>query len=202
MKKLMTVAVFILFITGVFGCTQQKSEDTSVPGAASVMSSAESSEEIIEISVPQPSDEEISLPDGVIEDKNGYLKYTSSTGAVSAVFPEDFSVLCTEYNPADGIYLQNSDGTATLQIEAVKNEGIDRESFVGYLKEKYPKAEVFVNDSKNIICKSSITDSSGNKSLCYMRAIITDKGYNEAILYFKESETKKYDSVFNKITVA
>ncbi len=202
MKKLIAATLFILSFAGLFGCSPEEAAESSVSETASVMSSAESSEESSENSIPQSSVEESSLPAHVVEDRKGYLKFTGSSGNISAVFPDDFSVLCTEYTPSDGIYLQNSDGTATLQIEAIENEGIDRETLVDYLEDNYSDAEVYVNDSKNIICKSAVTDGSGNKSVCYMKAVITEKGYNEAILYFKQSEKSKYEALFNKISIS
>ncbi len=202
MKKLIAAAILLLFTASIFGCSEEKNEDSPLSETTSVMSSAESSEESSKINISQSSIEESTLPEHVIEDRKGYLKFTSMSGSVSAIFPEDFSLLCSEYTPTDGIYLQNTDGTATLQIEAIKNEGIDRQSLVDYISANYPDSEVYVNDSKNIICKSTITDASGNKSLCYMKAVITDRGYNEAVLYFKENEKDKYEPLFNKISIS
>ena len=202
MKKLIAAAVFISLVAGMYGCTPEKTEESSVSEAVSVISSDESSEESSKTNQSHSEAEENSLPEHITEEKKGYLKFTDSTGKVSATFPDTFSLLCTEYSPTDGIYLQNSDGTATLQIEAIKSEGVNRDSLVDYLKENYPDAEIYVNDSKNIIFKSTVTDTSGNKSVCFMKAVITGSGYNEAVLYCKEGEESKYESLFNRISIS
>ncbi len=202
MKRLVTAAILILFMAGSFGCAHE-TEDSSVPETTvSLIYPTESSEESSKESYVLPSTEESSLPDNVSEDKSGYLKYTNNSGDLSATFPDEFSVLCTEYTPTDGIYLQNSDGTATLQIEAVLNEGADMESLVDFLSEQYPDAKVNINDSKKIICKSFLTDGSGNKVMCCLKAVITNKGYNEAVLYFDEKDRNKYESLFGKISIS
>lgn len=202
MKRFIAVAISILLFTSTFGCTPEKTDESSLTETTSLISSDESSQESIETSIPISDTEDISLPEHVFEDKQGFLRFTDSSGDISAVFPDEFSVLCTEYKPDCGIYLQNHDGTATLQIEAIENDGISREDLVDYLNETYTDSDIYINDAKNIICKTTVTDNSGNKSACYMKAVITDKGYNEAVLYFKAENENKYKSFFNKISIS
>lgn len=202
MKKQLIIFISAIALFAASGCSGNDEESEPVQETASTVVSVESMEEISVVSQEEKSEVVSTLPDGVKEDKKGYLKYTDSGKSITAIFPDSFSVLDSEYTPENGIYLQNADGTATLQIESVKNEGIARNDLSEYLKETYPDADVYISDSKNIICKSTVTDSSGNQVMSYMKAVITDNGYNEAILYFKESDKKQFETIFNKIKIS
>lgn len=198
MKKPMIIfcALTLLLFSACGGTGSDESVEETVSGEVS---------EMISISVPQSSTEESKeeskLPDGISEEKKGFLRFTSYSGRVSAVFPEMFQTLCQGYTPTDGIYLQTSDGKATLQLEYVDNEGITKNDLSDYLKQTYPGANVFINDDKNVICKTTIKDSQKNTVCCYLKAIVDSEGYREAILFFKEADKKTYETIFNQITL-
>ena len=198
MKKItIFLSALVLLISS--GCSGQ-SDDLSVNETASEETTKTVSVTISQVS-EEESVEESHLPDGISEDKKGFLKFISYSGKISAVFPDKFNTLCSGYTPTDGIYLQTSDGKATLQLEYVENKGITKNSLVDYLKETYPDASIYINDEKNVICKVKMKDSQDNVVYSYLKAIVDDNGYKSAILFFKEAEMKNYETVFSKIKI-
>ncbi len=203
MKKTVILILTAAFIISAAGCGgKEKEEEASVTGSSPAIIHRESSVSSPESSTAVSSKQESRLPDGVHEEKEGFLRYTSPGKEITSVFSSEFNTENTEYRPAIGIMLSDDDGSATLQIEAVKNKGISRNDLVDYLKETYPDAEVYVTDNKQIICKSKIKDGSGTEVMAYLKAAVTDIGYNEAVLFFKESDKSKYETVFNRITLS
>ena len=203
MKKAMILFISAVFAVSAAACSGgEKTEEASVSGTAPAVVHRESSEPSAQSSIPVSSEEESRLPDGVHKDKENFLRYTSPGKEVTAVFSDEFNTENTDYRPAIGIMLSNAEGSASLQIEAVKNQGITRSGLEGYLKENYPDSEIYITDNKQIVCKRKTKDSSGKEIMAYLKAGITDKGYNEAILFFKESEKGKYETVFNRITLS
>lgn len=203
MKKTIILILLTAILTTAAGCTgKEKDEEASVSASSPTVIHRESSAASQQSSIPVSSAQESRLPDGVHEDKEGFLRYTSPGKEITAVFSSEFNTEMTEYRPAVGIMLTNGEGNATLQIESVKNQGVSRNDLVDYLKENYSDAEVVVNDKKQIICKSKAKDGSGKEVMAYLKAAVTDNGYNEVILFFDKSEKSKYETVFNRITLS
>lgn len=150
----------------------------------------------------QSSAQESSLPEQLSPAREGFLKYISPKKSMTAVFPQDFSVLREDYKTLDGILLQNQNGSASLQLESLSGENITRTALTDYLTKTYPQASISLRDSKTVICKTPVTDKKGNHLLAYMKAVISPDGYNEAVLYFNEKDKSEFESVFDKISVS
>ena len=208
MKKLFILLSAGILLISFAGCSNNDDENTIRNESSQITettSSAPSQPENSQISIIRPessaseSSEESRLPDGITEGQDGMLNYINKTANLKVNFPKEFNTLSTEYKPAAGIYLQNSEGTATLQIEAVKNEGITKSDLTEYLKKKYTSASVSEDATKNILCKTTVKNSKGQTVASYLKAEVTTEGYNEIILYFQPSEKDIYESVFDKI---
>ncbi|MBR2175727.1 MAG: hypothetical protein IJ861_02120 [Clostridia bacterium] len=203
MKKclLITAAVLLTFLLS--ACSQSSSDESSENSENTMIVTADISSQSYEpVSEPPESSSEISLPQGIYESKKGYLKFINKHNTMTVTFPEEFYLTDDDYIPSDGIYLQNKDGTATLQLEVIENEGVSKDDLVAYLKETYANAEVYVNDARIIICKAITKDAKGNQVAAYLKAKITDSGYQEAVLYFHEEDKTRFEPIFNKITLS
>ncbi len=205
MKIIIVILSAAILITSAAGCSKAEKEDETASAEEKVSAIVHKKDEVsvsIVSELIESSESEYTIPDSIEEYKNGFLKYSDTSKKISAVFSSEFTYQNKEYTNPSGIFLTNADGSASLQIEAVDNKGINRNDLVDYLKNTYPDYKVYINDSKNIICKGYTTDAGDNKVLRYMKAIITDNGYNEAVLYFKEDNKSKYENIFNKISLS
>lgn len=211
MKKNIIIGAVLFSALIAAGCSSQSSADIQSSTAASEPISAyeddpqadeqdsDISQQVIESS--SVSEEVSSLPYGLREYKDGLLEFISTSGKLTATFPDSLCVENKDYVPKEGIYLQTEDGKLTLQLENVESEGVDRDSLVDYLKETYPDAKVYITDSRLVICKMTTKDRSGNKICAYMKAKIIDRGYNEAVLYFHQEDSRQSENIFNKISL-
>ena len=213
MKKFICIIASLLLCTAaISGCSgsQAETSETSATDNSNTASVAQSSV-ISEISdsstesstesstAEENSTNEISLPVGVSETPTGNLKYTNSVLSLSVTFPSEFCILDTSYTPPYGIYLQNIDGTATLQLESVEDKNVTVEDFAQSLQETAPDGEVYITDSKDIICKRTTTDRSGNELMIFIKVRVKNGGYNDATLYCMADERAKYEPLFNRI---
>ncbi|MDD6488306.1 MAG: hypothetical protein PUG48_00610 [Clostridia bacterium] len=218
MKKFICIiASMILCTAAISGCgnSQTKTNESSVTTSknsetSTVQSSvqSETNESSTDISVQsseadeQSSEEipeEISLPDGVIQTPTGNLQYKNSVLSLSVTFPSEFCMTDTAYTPPYGIYLKNTDGTATLQLESVEDKNVTVEDFAESLKNEASDGEVYITDAKDIVCKRTIIDRSNNEVMIFMKVRVKNGGYNEAVLYCKPDEREKYEKLFSKI---
>lgn len=198
MKKNFLIPAFLSLTILMCGCSAQHEADSNIESSEPVTeSSAIVSEK--EISAPESSDVN-TLPEGLSLNGTGMLKFTGYSDGLIVVFPSEICYPDDDYQPENGIYLHNSDGTATLLIDTIKSGGASKNTLAEYLKDTYPDAQVYVSDSREVICKTQKTDNKGNKLHVYLKAKITSWGYNEAILCFRENEQHKYDNYFARIS--
>ncbi len=140
------------------------------------------------------------LPDGVIRTSKGKLKFTTSVLSLSVTFSDEFCIRNNDYNPKYGIYLQNTEGTATLLLESVEDKTLSYRNMTAYLREQYPEARVYATDNKEIVCKMNSMDQSGNK-ICIMQKLrVRTGGYNCAVICCRTDDKAKYEAVLNDIT--
>lgn len=141
-----------------------------------------------------------SLPDGVARASRGKLRFTTSVLALSVTFSDEFCILNKDYNPKYGVYLQNSDGTATLLVESVGDNTLTYRNMTAYLREQYPEARVYANDRKEVVCKMNSVDRSGNK-ICILEKIkVKSGGYNSAVICCRPDDKAKYESILDDIS--
>ena len=207
MKKATIILSAALLITFLAGCSGSGEESKSESSAQETASSVSSQTESSQISIKRPAEssvvsqvsEESKLPDGItVKDKETF-NYTNNTANLKVDFPKEFDSVSNEYKPTTGIYLGNQDGTATLQIEAVKNPDITSTDLIDFLKKKYSDSSVSINDKKKIICKTTVKNTKGQTVSAFLKAEVTTEGYNEIILYFRPEDKSVYEAVFNKI---
>lgn len=223
MKKFICIIVSaVLSVLVVAGCgnnekteksetesnTQSSSQSqTSSSVQSNIEINSESSEKVSE-SVSENSDisivsedisQESSLPEGVTKTSTGSLKYTNSVLSLSVTFPSEFCIIDKSYTPVYGIYLQNIDGTATLQLESVEDKNVTANDLADYFKSEFPESEVYITDTKDIVCKRTSTDRNGNELMIFMKVRIKNGGYNDAALYCRTSDSKKFETLFSKI---
>lgn len=213
MKKFICIiSALILCTASLTGCgnSQAEKNESSVTGndESSVVQnliSSEISESSTDISSSivsedeEPSEEEMSLPEGVTKTPSGNLQYKNSVLSLSVTFPSEFCMLETSYTPPYGIYLKNLDGTATLQLESTVEKNVTVEDFAESLKKQDPDSEVYITDAKDVICKRKSVDRSGNDVAILMKIRIKNGGYNDAVIYCKPEEKEKYEKLFKKI---
>lgn len=207
MKKITLILSAALLIAALAGCSGKSEESSTESSEQETTYSAVSTTESSQISIKRPAEssvvsqvsEESRLPEKVTVKDKDTLNYKDSASNLNADFPKEFDTVSSEYKPSKGIYLSNPEGTATLQIEAVKNPGISSTDLVDYLKKKYPSADVSIDNKKKIICKTTVKNSKGQTVASYLKAEVTTEGYNELILYFQPEDKAVYEQVFNKI---
>ena len=150
---------------------QQSSESSKESSTAS-----QASEKAPESSSASQASAPVSLPAGVSRVSKGKLRYTSSVLSLNAVFPEEFCILDTDYIPRYGIYLQNAEGTATLLAESFEDTTLTYRQMSDYLKNRYPDARVYTTDQKDVICRMTTTDQSGNEVFVFQRIKVKNGG--------------------------
>lgn len=213
MKKAIYVLISLFFCVLTAACSENNDTDISTSesyvistetlsaDSSSFEVSNKSSEDSTEINneISLIKDESSSLPNGITQNTNGSLKYKNSFLSMSVSFPADFCIVDKDYTPINGIYLRNTDGTATLQLESVEDNDINAADLAEFLKEQYENAIVYITDTKDVICKTSIKDRTGNIVMSYLKIRTKRGGYNEAILYFHESDKDIFENIFNQI---
>ena len=180
------------------------SEKNSSPAEeSSEQNSEHSSEQSSKQSSEQSSQQNsaaVSLPDGVTKAAHGKLRYSTSVLSLSVTFSDEFCILNNDYRPDNGIYLQNSDGTATLMLEAVGDNTLTYRNMTAYLRKQYPEARVYATDRKDVVCKMNSVDRSGNK-ICILEKIrVKTGGYNSAVICCRPEEKEKYEGVLDDVT--
>ncbi len=172
----------------------QDSDKSPEPSDSSAESSADASEASHQTAPAE-------LPPGLTRVSKGKLQFTSSVLSLNAVFPDQFCVIDTDYIPQYGIYLQNADGTATLLAESIEDTTLTYRQMSEYLKNRYPEAKVYTSDRKDVICKMTTTDQSGNEIFVFQRIKVKNGGYNELTLCCRPEERSKYERVFNETSL-
>lgn len=175
--------------------------NSSQPETSSQDSVLRSHDEILESSAEELSEisEQSQLPAMLTRNSNGSLKYKNDFLSMSVSFPADFCIVDESYTPVNGIYLRNIEGTATLQLESVEDNDVSPNDLADYLREKYEGSVVYVTDTKDVVCKNTVTDRKGNRVVSYLKIRTKKGGYNEAILYFHEENQEKFENLFNQI---
>lgn len=183
-------------ISDIQSSTQQSVENDTQPSEESSSQAQESSDEIL-----QDNDESsIVLPEGVTEDINGNkLKYTNSVLSLSVTFPSDFCILNNDYTPVYGIYLQNTEGTATLILESVEDTTTNPTDLAAALSDMYPDTEVYITDYRDVVCKRTYTDRNGNEVMSFLKVRTKTGGYNEILLTFSADQKDEFEAIFNQI---
>lgn len=141
----------------------------------------------------------VSFPTGVSTYSKGKLRYTNSVLSLSVIFPDDFFIENKDFKPDFGVYLQNDTGTATLLLQSVTDNTVTHKDMFDYLKQLYPDAQIYITDSKEIVCKRSCTDNSGNLIFTLQKIKTKSGGYNQIVLSCRSSEKDVYEKVFGKI---
>lgn len=167
--------------------------DTNSPTVSEPSAADQSLQEISE-------EDEVQYPVGVAPYSNGKLRFTTSVLSLSVVFPEEFCVLNTDYYPSYGIYLQNVDETATLLLESVVDKTLTYRQMADYLQHQYPTARVSTTDTKDVVCRMTMTDPDGHALYVQQKIRVRSGGYNAAVLCCRAEDRTQYERLFNEIT--
>ncbi len=212
MKKILCV-LSVLFLCAAAGCSGQTNEESDLNNANSEETRDINTDEIsvdisdivgLKPSAPESSEEsskEPSYPDGITQKKSGTLEFRSKSEKVISVFSDTFSEIDTDSEPGDGIFLQTHDGKATLLLDFVENNGITQDDLVNYLKDTY-STEPETDGDDTVICKIDALDQKENKLNVYLKAVIKDGGYSEAVLCFDKEQQETYDKIFEEIELS
>lgn len=218
MKKFVCIiASVILSTAALYGCSGENSSDSEnsvqksdvavIQSSVSDISetdiseqqiSSESKNENLSDVSQEESENSFVLPDGVTESGNK-LKYTNSVLSLSVTFPKEFCILDQDYTPQYGIYLQNTDGTATLLVESVIDTTTAVNDLAAVLEEKYPDSEIYITDYREIVCKRESVDRAGNEVISFLKVKTKDGGYNEILLTCSVNDKDEFESIFNQI---
>ncbi len=193
MKKLFLCILTFIIISAFCGCSQNNEQETVPVDTVSTVVP-----EILTENSRQHS-QTVSYPESVEEIDAEHLRFKSKSGKYAALFPKKFSSESSELRSDDSIYLTTEDGKASLQLDYVPSDGITQEDLITYLEKKYKGSKSEILDSNYIIFKTSIKDKKDNKLTSYLKVLISDDGYTEAVLSFHESENSKYSDLIDKI---
>ncbi len=213
MKKFICIISALILSTTVFvGCKNKVSESSEISESSVITQNSQKQEpssgdvsiqqeSIIESSAEYSEESiEVSLPEGITRTSGGSkLKYTNSVLSLSVTFPSEFCILNNDYKPIYGIYLQNTDGTATLLMESVEDTTTTASDLADVLKEKYPDTEIYITDYRDVVCKRTYTDRAGNEVMSFLKVKPKTGGYNEILLTCSLDEKDKFEAVFNQI---
>ena len=187
MKKFLLILISIIMLSGCGHSEIQESSD--IPSKVQESSVSESTEEISFVEFPK----------GLSTYSKDKLKYTD--GSITVIFTDEFYIENKSYTPKSGVYLQNADGTATLLAESIEDTTLTYRQMSEYLKNRYPEAKVYTSDRKDVICKMTTTDQSGNEIFVFRRIKVKNGGYNELTLCCRPEERSKYERVFNETSL-
>ena len=154
-----------------------------------------------ETAVKEESIDEISYPEGTEEVNTDSLKYKSADGKLNVTFPKDFIKKLDSISSESGIYLSTSDGKATLQLDHIKCEGVNRDNLRDFLEEKYKDSKAETGEDGTLIFKVNTTDKKKNKVTCCLKAVVKDNGYCQAILSYHQGDENKYLPQLEKIII-
>lgn len=204
MKHITKLVIITAALASMWGCSSTGEDSaskgtSSAPSLSSYTDTAESSTQISVRHTPIEEKKKPSLPSEIRSIGDGRLSYSTSVLSMSVTFPYEFRFKAEDYQPPYGIYLQNDTGTATLLLEAVNDNTISYRDMKEYLQDKYPQAEIHITDKKDVTCKRTMTDSSGNSYIAMQKYRLVKGGYQLASLCCLPEEDKKYSSVFSEI---
>ncbi len=167
-------------------------------GTAPAESSAEPSE-MSEINVVSKEETSfVAFPKGISTYSKNKLQYTD--GTISVIFTDEFYISNEDYKPKNGVYLQNTDGTATLLIETVEDNPVTNEEMLAYLYETYPYSEISALENNDIVSWYIVTDKAGNNIITFQRIQTTGSGYRQICLNCRQADKDKYQKIFNAIS--
>ncbi len=210
MKKFLCILSFLLILSTVAGCSEKNNEESDLSYESSEEISEQTGDEVsvdisevvdFEPSEPESS-KEPSYPDGITQKDSLTLEFKSKSKKVNAVFSAVFSEINSDTEPNDGIYLQTNNGKATLLLDFVENEGITQDDLVNYLTETYNNTLIETVSDDTVTCKIDALDQKDNEIAVYLKAVIKEGGYSEAVLCFDRNEKKTYDDIFETIELS
>ncbi len=210
MKKFLCILSFLLILSTVAGCSEKNNEESDLSYESSEEISEQTGDEVsvdisevvdFEPSEPESSNEP-SYPDGITQKDSLTLEFKSKSKKVNAVFSAVFSEINSDTEPNDGIYLQTNNGKATLLLDFVENEGITQDDLVNYLTETYNNTLIETVSDDTVTCKIDALDQKDNEIAVYLKAVIKEGGYSEAVLCFDRNEKKTYDDIFETIELS
>ena len=210
MKKFLCILSFLLILSTVAGCSEKNNEESDLSYESSEEISEQTGDEVsvdisevvdFEPSEPESSNEP-SYPDGITQKDSLTQEFKSKSKKVNAVFSAVFSEINSDTEPNDGIYLQTNNGKATLLLDFVENEGITQDDLVNYLTETYNNTLIETVSDDTVTCKIDALDEKDNEIAVYLKAVIKEGGYSEAVLCCDRNEKKTYDDIFETIELS
>ncbi len=142
------------------------------------------------------------LPENTERVSSTEIRFSSKDFGTTMTFPADFNMICTEYTPKNGIYMQTSDGTATLMLQKIKDDTVkelDADALVEYFKADKEIKSVKKDKNGDIICTTTKTDKEKNTAAVCEKIRIVKEGYIEAVICYRESDREKYADIADKV---
>lgn len=171
--------------------TEESVTSSSQPQHSSIPESSPAEEESEE-STP------VVLPESVQRAGTGKLRYSASVLSLRVTFPDVFCIKNNDYIPDYGIYLQNTDGTATLLMESVTDNTMTTSQMSAYVRGQYPSAKVYTTDEKDIVCKMDMLDQSGKQFYLMQKLRVKAGGYSQIVICCKPEEKNIYEKYFRE----
>ncbi len=176
--------------------TVQSSSETEVSTKISSQpQDASIPEYSFDIEVSEDSSPE-TLPENVQRAGTGKLRYSASVLSLRVSFPDIFCVRNNDYIPDYGIYLRNTEGTATLLLESVTDNTMTASQMSRYVRGQYPSAKVYTTDQKDIVCKMDMLDQSGKQFYLMQKIRVKSGGYSQIVMCCKPEEKSIYERYF------
>lgn len=191
---IIAAAAAVLTLCSCAGTEQQSSVSSSeVQSQVSEVTKQES------IRQPEYSD---TLPKNTERVSSTEIRFSSKDFGVTVTFPADFNMICSEYTPKSGIYMQTSDGTATLMLQRIKDDTVkelDADALIEYFKADKEIKSVKKDKNGDIVCLTAKTDKEKNTAAVCEKIRIVKDGYIEAVICYRESDHEKYADIADKI---
>ena len=73
---------------------------------------------------------------------------------------------------------------------------------MNYLTETYNNTLIETVSDDTVTCKIDALDQKDNEIAVYLKAVIKEGGYSEAVLCFDRNEKKTYDDIFETIELS
>ena len=190
---MITAALAVMTLCSCAGANQPSSISSAVQSQVSEETKQESSKQ------PEYPDK---LPENTERVSSAEIRYSSKDFGATVTFPADFNMICSEYTPKNGIYMQTSDGTATLMLQRIKDDTVkelDADALVEFFKSDKEIKSVKKDKNGDIICMTTKTDKEKNTAAVCEKIRIVKDGYIEAVVCYRESDSEKYADIADKI---
>ena len=197
MKKSICILLAVSAAIMVSACSE-KNDNTEIQ-QQSEFSVITSSETVLESS--KERSQPVSYPSDTEEIDAENLRFKSKSGKYTAVFPKSFSAMDTSLKTKDGIYLTTADGKAGLLLDVIESKDITAEALAKYLEDQYEGTKAEIKDENTVIFQGTSTDKKKNKAVTFLKAIITENGYIEAVITCHETDTAKYSQLIDKVEI-